>query len=220
MLSGTRNRPPVWCQPAPSQIKTAWASGDLSADHLQMMAHRLGIDLRHDDRRTDGAIWADCTEDISRVVPVIAHHQRARADRSPDIGVGSLLTDPGLVLEPDLDRPAEGAGRQGIGQQAGEVFFKSLFRLGNLLGMTRTRLKPGQSELVQPPADRALVHFDGKPSSHLGLQIHASPAHNLVLGRIGSRTTSALNSTICAGLKAGARPGLRRDFKPSIPAAL
>ena len=27
MLSGTRSRPPVWCQPAPSQINTAWAPG-------------------------------------------------------------------------------------------------------------------------------------------------------------------------------------------------
>src|SRR6185436_20485367 len=39
--------------------------------------------------------------------------------------MGSLLADPGLVLEPDLDRPAESTGGQGILQQAGEVFLKA-----------------------------------------------------------------------------------------------
>ena len=56
---------------------------------------------------------------------VIAHHQRARADRGPDIGMGSLLADSGLVLEPDLDRPANGAGEPRILQQTGEVFLKT-----------------------------------------------------------------------------------------------
>ncbi len=53
--------------------------------------------------------------------------------------------------------------------------------------MARTRLQPGQPQLVQPSADRALVHFHGEPARHLGLQVHAAPAHNLVLGRIGAR---------------------------------
>ena len=53
--------------------------------------------------------------------------------------------------------------------------------------MARTRLQPGQPELVQPSADRALVHFHGEPSGHLDLQVDASPAYNLVLGWIGPR---------------------------------
>ena len=53
--------------------------------------------------------------------------------------------------------------------------------------MARTRLQPGQPELVQPSADRALVHFHGEPSGHLDLQVYTSPAYNLVLGWIGPR---------------------------------
>jgi len=99
MLSGTRNRPPGLVPTG--AVANQYGMGqrrDLGADHLQMVAHRLGIDLRHHDRRADGAVRTDCAEDVGRVVPVIAHHQRSRADRRPDIGVGSLLADPGLVL--------------------------------------------------------------------------------------------------------------------------
>jgi hypothetical protein len=39
-------------------------------------------------------------------MPVITHHQRARADRRPDIGVAALLADPRFVLKPYLYRRA------------------------------------------------------------------------------------------------------------------
>jgi hypothetical protein len=58
---------------------------------------------------------------MNRVMAVVAYHRRAGADRCPDIGVASLLTDPGLVLEPDLDRPACGEPRQSVPDQAGRV---------------------------------------------------------------------------------------------------
>lgn len=74
--------------------------------------------------------------------------------------------------------------------------------------MARTRLQPGQPELVQPSADRALVHFYGEPSGHLDLQVHASPAHNLVRGWIGSRDNQRFQlSHLCraqSGRTAGA----------------
>src|ERR1019366_9494079 len=58
-------------------------------------------------------------------MPVIAHHQRAGANRSPDLGVGSLLTHPGLVLEPYF-YGADGlaVGKRGLGK-AGEAFLKT-----------------------------------------------------------------------------------------------
>src|SRR3954468_8189473 len=125
MLSGTRSRPPVWCQPAPSQSKTARAPGATwCADLFQMLTHSLGVDARHDDRRTDGAVRADGAEEVGRGMPIVANHQRPRAPRRPDIGVRSLLPDSGFVLEPDLYRRAGGAGEQRILQQTGEVFLK------------------------------------------------------------------------------------------------
>ena len=39
-------------------------------------------------------------------MPIIAHHQRSRTDRCPDIAVRSLLADRCLVLEPDFYRCA------------------------------------------------------------------------------------------------------------------
>jgi hypothetical protein len=54
-------------------------------------------------------------------MPVIAHHQRSRADRGPDVGVRSLLPDPGLILKPDLDRRRCSGRQKRLFYQAGEV---------------------------------------------------------------------------------------------------
>jgi hypothetical protein len=40
------------------------------------------------------------------VVAIIPHHQRPRANLSPDIGMPAFLPDPGFILEPDLNRLA------------------------------------------------------------------------------------------------------------------
>ena len=50
--------------------------------------------------------------------------------------------------------------------------------------MERTRLQPGQAQLVQPFADRALMHRHGKAARHLGPRVNAPPAHDLVHVRI------------------------------------
>lgn len=52
--------------------------------------------------------------------------------------------------------------------------------------MNRSRLQALQAQLVQPPADRALVHLHRKPTGHLGPQVHAAPTHDLVDRRIGT----------------------------------
>ena len=51
----------------------------------------------------------------------------------------------------------------------------------------RSRLQPRQTQLMQPAADRALMHRHRKPPHHLGLKIHAPPPHHLVDLRIGTR---------------------------------
>ena len=46
--------------------------------------------------------------------------------------------------------------------------------------MTRSRLQTRQAKLMQPPADRVLMHPHRKPPLHLGPQIHTSPTHHAV----------------------------------------
>ena len=75
----------------------------LSADFAQVLVHRLGVDARHDNGGTDASGRADRAEQIGRVMTVVAHHQRARADRRPNVGMSALLPDPGFVLKPDFE---------------------------------------------------------------------------------------------------------------------
>jgi len=138
----------------------------------------------------------------------------------PDIGVGALVAHPGLVLEPDLDWPAERAGGQGRGQQGAKFFQRSL-PPRCLAGMARTGLQPGQALLMQPSAHRALVYFNVKPPGHLGLQINASPAHDLVLCWIGSGYHQGFQLRHPGGVQrarpAGAAARLQ-TFDPALPA--
>ncbi len=50
--------------------------------------------------------------------------------------------------------------------------------------MIRTWLKPGQLQLAQPFADRALAHRHCEASGDLVAQINAPPPHNLMYCRI------------------------------------
>jgi hypothetical protein len=110
------------------------AGRNFGADFLQMRVHRLGVGERHDHGRADAPFRADGAENVSGGVPVVAHHQRAGADRRPDVGVPAFLTDAGFVLEPDFHR-AEGRGpEQGGFDQADEVFLKVASASGSFLG--------------------------------------------------------------------------------------
>jgi len=79
------------------------ACRDLAADLLEMLVHRFGIDARHDNGGADATSRTDGTEDVNGVVPVVAHHWRARADRRPHRFDGALLPNPGFVREPYLN---------------------------------------------------------------------------------------------------------------------
>ena len=107
---------------------------DLGADLPQGLVHRLGIGVGHDHGGSDGAVGADGAENVGGDVPVVAHHQRAGADRSPDVGVSALLAHAGLVLEPDF----YGATKRGLGErgfdQIGEVFLKAASASGSFFG--------------------------------------------------------------------------------------
>jgi hypothetical protein len=94
----------------------------LRADFLEMLVHCLGVRGGHDNGGAHAAGRANRAKQISRIMAVIAHHRRARADRRPDVGERTLLTDPGLILEPDFDRCTGGGGQKRVLHRAGEVF--------------------------------------------------------------------------------------------------
>src|SRR5258708_3348504 len=99
---------------------------DRAADHREMLVHRLDIDLRHDDRRTNATLRAGGAKQISPGKAAIFLYTWTRAAPGPDPGYRALLTNPGFILEPDLERAVEGAFRRERGaEQRGEVFLKA-----------------------------------------------------------------------------------------------
>jgi hypothetical protein len=66
------------------------------------------------------------------------------------------------------------------------LFFKSRLGFGIFLRMVGTRLQAREAKLVQPFADRDLMHLHREPPCHHGLQVDAPPADHMVSRRIGS----------------------------------
>ena len=110
------------------------AGGHLGADLCQMEVHALGVHGRRDHGGTDRAGRADRTEEISCVMAVIPHHDRARAFLGPDIAQRPLLPDAGFILEPYLDRHAGPGSQQQILQAGREVFLKASCAAGSRFG--------------------------------------------------------------------------------------
>lgn len=52
--------------------------------------------------------------------------------------------------------------------------------------MDWTRLQTRQAKLVQPSADRVLMHMDRKTSGNFGLKINATPANHAIDLRVGT----------------------------------
>jgi hypothetical protein len=105
----------VWQVQAGAQLVPASAVADHQGmgagcdgctDLTQVLDHGFGVDRRHDDGGADASLGTDGAEQVHRIMAVVAHHRRARADRSPDIGMPAFLTHSGLILEPHLDRLA------------------------------------------------------------------------------------------------------------------
>jgi hypothetical protein len=95
--------------------------GDLRTDLLEVRVHPLSVGGRHDDRGALAQSRADRTIQIGGVMTGIAHHGGPRATPGPDVGMPTLLPDPGFILKPDLNRFALGSVRQGVLTQGREV---------------------------------------------------------------------------------------------------
>jgi hypothetical protein len=84
----------------------------------------------------------------------------------------------------------------------------------------RAWLQPGQFELAEPFADRALGYCHRETPGHLGAQINAAPPHDLRFLGSGPTTTSARNSAICASVGFAVEPDASRDRRPAMPVSL
>src|SRR5215213_1727044 len=193
---------------------------DLSADLGQVRVHRRGVGGRHDDCGTDAAGGTDGAEEVGGGVAIVAHHCRARANRRPDIGVRSLLTHPGLVLEPDLDRRASRTAQQRGLQQGGEVFLYASCAAASFFGWNGrgcSRVSPSWCSHLPTVLSCTSTQNRRATSSR-----RATQRHRTTVSRSGSgpATTRALSSSLCSAVSRDARPGLLRERRPSIPASL
>ena len=111
---------------------------DLRADLLEQWIHRMGVDVRQDQRRTDTARDKRRRRCGSILLPLVPRHARAAALFCPDISQAALLANPGFILPPEFDRLAASVVGNGGSDQRGESLTR-LLRGSILHGMARTR---------------------------------------------------------------------------------
>jgi hypothetical protein len=75
---------------------------DFGSDLGEMQAHRLGVAGGQNEGCSLALLWADGAEDIGRGGPLIVRSRGPRATPCPASRDLVLLTDAGLVREPDL----------------------------------------------------------------------------------------------------------------------
>jgi hypothetical protein len=107
--------------------------GDGRGDLGEVQVHRLGVGARQHQRGTDPTGRADRAEEVGPLVAGVAYRPGPRAALRPDPGQRALLADAGLVLEPDLERPAPRGLRQRRRYRFGEVFLNASCAAGSAL---------------------------------------------------------------------------------------
>jgi hypothetical protein len=94
------------------------------ADLLEMSLHGGGIAPGHDQAGAFAFGRANGTEDIGRDCALVVGSPGARAASGPSAGQLVLLSDTGLILEPDLDLDTRADLFLDRRQFGGEVFLK------------------------------------------------------------------------------------------------
>ncbi len=95
--------------------------GDLG----QMQSHGGGIAARQNKAGGDPLGRANGPEDVGRARPLIVRCRGARPALRPSPGDLVLLSDPGLVLKPDLYRLARRVALGDLVEAGGEVFLNA-----------------------------------------------------------------------------------------------
>lgn len=98
------------------------AMRDMRRDFPEVFLHRFGLDEGHGKARGDTACQADPAKQIGAFVALVGGLGRPRSPLRPLPDKSVLLTDPGLVLEPDLDALAPCYGPEMRRERAGKVY--------------------------------------------------------------------------------------------------
>jgi len=108
--------------------------GDVAADLVEMHLHGAGVGEGQHEGGALAPPGTDRAEQIGVRVALVGGQARARSRLRPDPRAAVLLSQPGLVLEPDLD--PLGLGQTGyVGcERAGEVFLKASSTRWSCLG--------------------------------------------------------------------------------------
>lgn len=101
------------------------AAGDGAADLVEVHLHGGDIGARQHEGCADAAPRADRAEEIGVLITLVGWQAGPRAPLGPDAGASVLLAEPGLVLEPDLDRLALGQVADVGSERHGEVFLNA-----------------------------------------------------------------------------------------------
>ena len=95
---------------------------DGSADLIEMKLHGMGVGPRHHDGRADPSCRADGAEQIGALIALIGGLTRPCAFAGPEVDKAVLLSQPGLILPPNLYGFAASNVAHMGGKRRGEVF--------------------------------------------------------------------------------------------------
>ena len=127
---------------------------DVAGDLGEMQVHGLGVDLRQHESGGFLGLGAGGSEEVGRLVALIAGLPRPAAAARPLSGQLALLADPGFVLEPDLDPLPRRFLADGGNDQLGQFFLNSACASGADLGCcgrAEIRLKPSAGTSLPMP---------------------------------------------------------------------
>src|SRR5271168_3575197 len=80
------------------------ALSDIARDLVEVKLHHVGVRVGQRQSRSDTASRTDRAEQVGIVIALVGGLSRPRSAPGPLANEAVLLADPGLILEPDLDR--------------------------------------------------------------------------------------------------------------------
>jgi hypothetical protein len=120
--------------------------GDVQGYLVDVQLHHVGVGVRQREGRADASGWADSAKEIGVLIALVGRLGGSCAAPRPLPDEAVLLTDPRLILEPDLDRLAPGYAREVGRERAREVFLKAAMVSPSCLGC------PGLALMCEKPS--------------------------------------------------------------------
>ncbi len=101
------------------------------ADLGEVRLHRFGVGEGHDEGRALAEPRTDRAENVGPLRSLVVRRPGSRAAARPAAGDQVLLSDPRLVLEPDLDAPAVGVAVADLRDSGREAFLNASIASGS-----------------------------------------------------------------------------------------